>query len=92
MQILAPKQLVRSRIRIVFRGFRELPARPSFIVTLRIRFHDRDVDDARKTFEMADKVRSVREGAEETYIQMISVGIGLEKRVGEDLTMPGIGG
>lgn len=44
----------------------ELPSRPAFVVSLRVRLYDGDIDVVSETFDMSDEVRTMSKGTEET--------------------------
>lgn len=65
MQVLTPKEPVDRRVRVLVVCLGEPPSGPALRVAFGVRADDGDVDDVRQSFEMADDVGALGEGAEE---------------------------
>lgn len=76
-----------SRIFLV--RFWELPPWPAIRIAFGVGFHHRDGNEGRQTFQVEDKVRTVREWTEKTYIQMISPCLWRIRPIGRNHIMPG---
>lgn len=56
--------MVHGGSRIFVISFRELPSWPSFIISFRVWFYDRNIDVVCETFDISDKVCAMSEGTE----------------------------
>ena len=91
MEILGAEQVVDGRTFVVLSlGMIELPAWPAVGVAFRVRANHGDGDDVLKSFQMADQVGAVGEGAEEADVQMVPISLGLERAVMSYCSMPGV--
>lgn len=91
MQIILTEEVIHCCTWVLVIRAWESPSRPTIRVAFRIRFDNANVDKFCETLQVADEICSVREGTEESDVEVIAAIFGGELGAGDD-AMPSISG